>query len=53
LYYFVIAPLREAAAVVLLRGSLTMRHGKFFRHSDDNEELEVQQEQRTSGEVEV
>jgi hypothetical protein len=31
LHYFIMAPLREASVVVLLRGNLTMRHGRFLR----------------------
>jgi hypothetical protein len=31
LYYFILAPLREASIVILLRGNLTMRHGQFLR----------------------
>jgi hypothetical protein len=50
LYFFIIAPLRESAEVVLLRGLLTMRHGRFIEPPDAEGEREVQQEQSTSDE---
>jgi energy-converting hydrogenase Eha subunit A len=45
LYHFIMAPLREASVVILRRGDLTMRHGRFMRrfsHRDspsDGDEL--------------
>jgi hypothetical protein len=53
LYYFVIAPLRESAVIVLLRGNLTMRHGRFIGPPDGDEEPQAEPEQRTSDEEQV
>jgi hypothetical protein len=37
LYYFVLAPLREASVFPLMRGTLTMRHGEFTDASHSEE----------------